>query len=323
MAGSQVVVLGDACVDMVIRLPERTSDTLDMTNSVPQLHGGGSAANVAVALARLGVVVTMMGAVGDDGYGRWVRDDLGREGVDVQGVCSVYDAFTPMVMAFIELNGERRVVAWPSEGGAHLQLQVDDINPGLIASASWLHTTGMCLRASPACDAVLYAMELARDARLTVSFDLNLRLESWSLDDATRRTFERAVELSDVVFGNAEEEILPIAGVDSVEAGAQYFCGGKRIVVARQGNKGALVITPKETFRVPAYPTQVVDTLGAGDAFNGGFIAARIAEIGVREATKWGNGVAALKIGRIGARGLPSLEELMEMLGQTNIMVVG
>jgi fructokinase/2-dehydro-3-deoxygluconokinase len=228
-----------------------------------------------------------------------------------------------MVMAFIELNGERRVVAWPSEGGAHTQLQVDDINPDLIASASWLHTTGMCLRASPACDAVLYAMELARDARLTVSLDLNLRLESWGLDDETRRTFERAVELSDVVFGNAEEEILPIAGVGSVEAGAQYLCGGKRIVVARQGNKGALVITPKETFRVPAYLTQVVDTLGAGDAFNGGFIAARIAEFGVREATKWGNGVAALKISRIGARGLPSLEELMEMLGQTNIKVVG
>jgi len=323
MAVPQVVVLGDACVDMVIRLPERTSGTLDMTKSVPQLHGGGSAANVAVALARLGVAVTMMGAVGDDGYGRWVCEDLDREGVDVQGLCSVYDAFTPMVMAFIELNGERRVVAWPSEGGAHLQLQIDDIDPELIASASWLHTTGMCLRASPARDAVLYAMELAGDSNLTVSLDLNLRLESWSLDVATRRALERAIELSGVVFGNAEEEILPIAGSDSVEVGAQHLCSGKRIVVARQGNKGALVITPKETFHVPAYPTQVVDTLGAGDAFDGGFIAARLAEVGLREATNWGNVVAAHKIGRIGARGLPSLEELMEMLGQNNTGVGG
>ena len=53
MAGSQVVVLGDACVDMVIRLPERTSGTLDMTNSVPQLHGGGSAANVEIGRAHV------------------------------------------------------------------------------------------------------------------------------------------------------------------------------------------------------------------------------------------------------------------------------
>jgi fructokinase/2-dehydro-3-deoxygluconokinase len=300
---------------MVIRLPDRTSDTPDLTNSVPQLHGGGSAANVAVALARLGVAVTMVGAVGDDGYGRWVRDDLGREGVDVQGVCSVHDAFTPMVMALIELNGERLIVVWPPESGAHLQLQADAINPALMASASWLHTTGMCLRASPARDAVLYAMELAREADLTVSLDLNLRLESWGLGDATRRTFERAIELSDVVFGNAEEEIMPIAGVDSAEAGAQYLCGGKRIVVARRGNKGALVATPQETFHAPAFQTRVVDTLGAGDAFNGGFIAACLAKVGVREAASWGNAVAALKIGRAGARGLPSLKDLKQMLG--------
>jgi len=315
MTLSQVVVVGDACVDMVIRLPDRSSDSPDLTDSIPQLHGGGSAANVAVALARLGVAVSMVGTVGDDGYGRWVRDDLDREGVDAQGVSLVHDAFTPMVMALIELNGDRLVVVWPSEGGAHLQLQADAIDPTVIASASWLHTTGMCLRASPARDAVLYAMELARKAGLTVSFDLNLRLESSDFGDATRETFDRAIELSDVIFGNAEEEIIPITGMDSVEAAAQSLCGDKRIVVARQGNKGALVTTKKERFHVPAYQTQVVDTLGAGDAFNGGFIAACLAKVEIREATSWGNAVAALNVGRVGARDLPSLEDLKQMLG--------
>ena len=300
---------------MVIRLPDRTSDKPDLKDSAPQLHGGGSGANVAVALARLGVTVTMAGAVGDDGYGRWALNDLGREGVDTKGVYLVHDAFTPMVMALIEPNGERLVVVWPSEGGAHLQLQTDAINPALFKSASWLHTTGICLRESPAREAALYVMELARAADLTVSFDLNLRLESWGLDDATQRVFERAIELSNIVFGNAEEEIIPMTGLDSAKAGAQYLCDSKRIVVARQGDKGAFVTTPKETFQVPAYQTQVVDTLGAGDAFNGGFIAARMAKLGIREATSWGNAAAALKIGRVGARGLPSLEDLKQMLG--------
>ncbi len=315
MAGPQVVILGDANVDMVIRLPNRTSGTPDLTNSVPQLYGGGSAANVAVALARLGTAVTMVGAVGDDGYGRWVSEDLSREGVDVKGVCSVQGAFTPMVMALIEPNGERLVVVWPPEGGAHFHLQADHINPALIKSASWLHTTGMCLRASPARDTILYAMELAREAGLSVSIDLNMRLELWGLDDETRRIFERAIALSDVVFGNAEEEIMPIAGVDSAEAGAQYLCDGKRIVVARQGDTGALVATPQETFHVPAFQTQVVDTLGAGDAFNGGFIAACLAKVSIKEAARWGNAAAALKIGQAGARGLPSLKDLQHMLG--------
>ena len=317
MTDSQVVILGDACVDMVIRLPNRTSATPDLAPSAPRLHGGGSAANVAVALARLGVGVTMVGAVGDDGYGRWICEDLSREGVDVKGVCLLHDAFTPMVMALIEPNGERLAVVWPPEGGAHLQLHTDHIDPAWIKPSSWLHTTGMCLRVSPARDAVLYGMEQAREAGLSVSLDLNLRLELWGLDDKTRRTFERAIELSDVVFGNAEEEIMPIASTSSTEAGAQTLCDGKRIIVARQGSKGALVVTPKETFHVPAFPTQVVDTLGAGDAFNGGFIAACLAKVGIRGAVRWGNAAAALKVGQAGARSLPSLEDLQRMLGLT------
>jgi sugar/nucleoside kinase (ribokinase family) len=315
MTKSKVVVLGDACVDMVIRLPDRKSKRPDLKNSVPQLQGGGSAANVAVVLARLGVEVTMVGAVGDDGYGRWIHDDLGREGVDILGICSVHDAFTPMVLALIELNGERSIVVWPPEGGAHLQLQTDAINPELIKSASWLHTTGICLRESPSRDTVLYSMKMAREAGVTVSLDLNLRLESWDLSDVTQKTFEQAIELSDIVFGNAEEEIMPITGADSKEKGAQYLCGGKRIIVARRGKKGVFVTTPNETIHVSPFKTRIVNTLGAGDAFNGGFIAASLAKVGIKEAARWGNAVAALKVGQSGARDLPIMEDVKKMLG--------
>jgi len=316
MPKSQVVVIGDACVDMVIRLPDRKSNTPDLRNSVPQLQGGGTAANTAAALARLGVDVTMAGAVGDDGYGRWIRDDLVREGVDVKGLYFVHDAFTPMVMALIELNGERSLVVWPPEGGAHQHLQTDAVNPTLISSASWLHTTGICLREPPVSDTVLYSMELARKADVTVSLDLNLRLESWDLSDAARRTFERAIELSDVVFGNGEEEIIPLAGTDSVEDGAQQLSDNRRIIIARRGNKGVFVAAPNETFHVSPFKTQIVDTLGAGDAFNGGFIAACMAKAGTMEAARWGNAAAALKIGQAGARGLPYLKDVKQMLGQ-------
>jgi len=311
----KVVVLGDACVDMVIRLPDRASQgTPALSNSSPQLHGGGSGANVAVALARLGTDVAMVGAVGDDGYGRWVHDDLIRESVDVDGLVLVADAFTPMVMALVEPNGERLIVVWPPESGAHLKLQTDAIDPVWITSASWVHSTGMCLRESPAREAVLTAMALARDAGVTVSLDLNLRLESWGLDDTDREVIEQAMALSDVVLGNAQEEILPMAGAYSVKVASQMLCGGTRTIVARQGSEGAWVTTPNEAFSVPAFPTRVVDTLGAGDAFNGGFIAACLANADTREAARWGNAVAALKIGRAGARGLPSLEELKRVL---------
>jgi fructokinase len=314
MAFPKVVVLGDACVDMVIRLPDYTSKTPDLKDSIPQLHGGGSAANVAVALARLDTPVKLMGTVGDDGYGRWVRDDLEQEGVDVQGLNSVREAFTPMVMALIEPNGERLAVVWPPQGGAHFKLRTNSINHKVITSSSWLHVTGICLRESPAREAVLNSMERVRGLNLKVSLDLNLRKELWGLDKTIQETFERAIEYSDVIFGNAKEEIIPITGSDSVEAAAQSLCGGKRIVVARQGKHGVLVTTAKASFHVPAFQTFVVDTLGAGDAFNGGFIAACLAKVDLREAARWGNAVAAFKVGQTGARGLPFLKDIKQLL---------
>ncbi len=107
---------------------------------------------------------------------------------------------------------------------------------------------------------------------------------------------------------------MPLTAANSVEAAAQSLCGSKRTIVARRGDQGAFVLTPTESFDVPAFQTPVVDTLGAGDAFDGGFIAARLTKLGTREAAMWGNAVAALKIARAGARALPSLQDLKQML---------
>lgn len=314
---SRAVVLGDANVDMVIRLPDQLSGQVDLTGSQPQLYGGGSAANVAVALARLGTPVTFVGSVGDDGFGRWVTADLAREGVDTRGLMIDRDAFTPVVIALIQPGGERLVVVWPPERGADLRLRPQDVDPAWMAGAAWLHTTGMCLRASPVREAVLHGMELARQARATVSLDLNLRVELWGLDAEVRHTFERAVDLSDVVLGSGPEEIAPLAGIDDVPAAARALSTRRRLIVARLGDEGALAAGPLPggTCYVPAFPTPVIDTLGAGDAFDAGFIAARLAGRDTRQSLRWGNATAALKIARPGARGTPSLGELERLLG--------
>jgi sugar/nucleoside kinase (ribokinase family) len=129
--------------------------------------------------------------------------------------------------------------------------------------------------------------------------------------------FLQAVELSDVILGGAVEEIIPLAGGGSVEDAARALSAGQRTVVARLGAQGALAVTPEgEIIHAPAFPTQVVDTVGAGDAFDGGFIAARLAGLDIEEALRWGNAVAALKIGRHGARGLPGLAEVQALAGQ-------
>ncbi len=314
MEKSRVLVLGDANVDLLIPLSERLISTPTSRDSKLDLHGGGTAANVAVALARLGLNTGFIGTVGDDGYGRWVLMDLKKEGVNTRETSLIQDAFTSMVMALIYPDGERGLYVWPDEGGAHTKLEPDSINQKMFETASWLHTTGLCLREEPVRSAQIKAMKLAQQAGLTVSLDLNLRLESWGMDRSLKKVFKRAIDYSQVVFGNGFEEIIPFTGESTIQAGAQVLSNGTRNVIARQGSEGALVVAPGEFFFSPAFEVEVVDTLGAGDAFNGGYIAACLVGKDLPEAVRWGNAAAAMKIRKKGARGLPSRKELLSLL---------
>ncbi len=318
MPTDRVLILGDACVDLIVQLPDRAIKPLDLTKSIPRLFGGGSGANVAVALSRLGIETAMVGTVGDDGYGRWIKENLLREGVGTEGLSSIQDAFTLMVMAIIEPDGERLIVVWPHDGAAHFHLRNQHVDKNLFTETSWLHTTGICLRASPARESILKAMKTAREAGLTVSLDLNLRLELQPLDGETRRTFEEAIDYSNVIFGQADEEMIPLSGRNTIEEATRDLCNGHRIVIARKGAEGAMAVTPNGIHQIPAFKVEVVDTLGAGDAFNGGFIAAVLAKCTIPEATRWGNAVAAWNIGQQGARGLPTRQELNRMLDDIN-----
>jgi aminoimidazole riboside kinase len=322
-----VLVLGDANVDLTLHVPLRAPDGR-RTVREPVLSGGGTAANTATALARLGVPVTFVGAVGDDAFGRWIRDDLAVSGVDARGL-KVVDTPTCQVIALIEPDGERSLVVWPTDGGALTRLRPEDVDPSLVAGAAWLHTTGMCLRDRPVRDAVLTTMAAARSAGVPVSIDLNLRVELWGLDADRRAVVEAAIALADVVLGQGEEELAPLAGRAAggaddpdgggVERAARTLAVGGRTVVARLGAAGALACAADgSVLRSGAFPVTPANVVGAGDAFNGGFVAAMVEGRGLGDALRWGNAVAALKVARPGgARDLPDRAAVQALLGSS------
>ncbi len=171
----------------------------------------------------------------------------------------------------------------------------------------------MCLRHEPVASAVLEAMQVARAAGVPVSLDLNLRLELWGLPRAVETAVAEAVDLADVVFGSGPEEIVPFArarehDVGSVETAALALAGDARTVVARLGAGGALAATPEgRLVRSPGFAVELRNPVGAGDAFDAGFIAARVEGLPLAEALRWGNAVGALKVHREGgARDLPN-----------------
>lgn len=316
-----VVVVGDLNADLALDLPDRAAPVPERVVREPRLTGGGTAGNTAAALARLGVAVEFAGSVGDDGFGRWLAEDLRAIGVGTRGLVVTRDAPTCQVMALVEPDGERYLVVWPPDGGALTRLAPDDLDGELIAGAAWLHTTGMCLRATPVAGAVLAGMGAARAAGVPVSIDLNLRLELWDLDAGVLAAVTEAVGLADVVLGNGPEEILPLAramghAADTVEAAAVALAGGARTVVARLGADGALACTGDgSVVRAPGIPAVLRSPVGAGDAFNGGFIAARVEGRPVADAMRWGNAVGSLKVARAGgARDQPARADVEAVL---------
>ncbi len=307
-----VVVVGDANVDLEVRLPSADQPTL-LANPTPRLFGGGSAANTAAALARLGVPCRFVGTVGDDGFGRFAVASLADAGVDVTAVETTSHGPTLTVIVVTPHDGERLIYVWPPSGAAHVALGVEAATSA-ITGAEWLHVSGICLRVSPSRQAVLAAMDQARANRIPVSLDLNLRLENWGWQDGFRDVVEKAVARADVVLGSAIDEIVPLTGIDDPIGAARSLTGGRRMVVARRGSAGAVVCFGDEVVSVPGFEVDVVDTVGAGDAFNSGFIAARLDGRPEAEAVRWGNAVAALTLTQAGARSSPGVEAVEALL---------
>ncbi len=324
-AGRPVVVLGDVNADLTIQLPERGRSGPDGAAGgaagEPRLTGGGTAGNTAAALAKLGVPVVFHGAVGDDGFGRFVAADLRATGVDMAGLVILADDPTCQVIAMLEPDGGRHLVVWPLDMGALARFSPAHLDAGLLAGAAWMHTTGMCLRHEPVASAVLEGMRIARAAGVPVSLDLNLRLELWGLPREVEAVVAAAVDLADVVFGSGPEEIVPLArarehDVGSVETAALALAGGSRTVVARLGAGGAVAATATgRLVRGPGFAVTLRNPVGAGDAFDAGFITAMVEGLPLAEALRWGNALGALKVTREGgARDLPTRTQVLLLL---------
>lgn len=307
-------MIGDANVDLEIRLPSGSRPNTH-ANPDPQMFGGGSAANTAAALARLGVSCRFVGAVGEDSFGRFAVDSLAQAGVDTAAVTTTAEAPTVAVIAVVQADGDRLIYVWPPQGGAHAALEARS-TVAAIGGAAWLHVSGICLRVAPARYALLEAMEQARADGIPVSFDLNLRLENWGWDSGFTQAVEAAIDRSDVVLGAASDEITAFADIADPTTAAASLVGERRVVVARLGADGAIACSPTETVSAPGFAVPVVDTVGAGDAFNAGFIAARLRHLDLRDAVEWGNAVAGLTIAGPGARSTPVLLDVEALLGR-------
>ncbi len=308
-----VAVIGDVNVDLEIVLPATGVEGSEHAHSDPALSGGGSAANAAAALSGLGVATHFVGTVGSDVYGVAATASLTEAGVDTSGLHVVDGGTTVMVLVVVPPGGERLIYVWPPRGGAHLELGVDDAVAG-VEDASWLHVSGIALRGEPAAGSILAAMDAARSSGAVVSLDVNLRLENWGWESDFRTTIDQAVGRSDVVFGGAADELCPLSDVGDPVQAVTGLATANRLVVGRLGAGGAVAHDGDRLYRAEGHEVEAVDTVGAGDAFDAGFIASRMRGESIDTALRYANATAGITIGRSGARSTPSHAEVVAFI---------
>ncbi len=308
MSKKIISVLGDSNVDMSLLL----SDVNKL--KPPSLSSGGTCANVAAGLSKLGLKVKFFGTVGNDIYGKHVLEEMKNDNVDTRNLIVLDEHSTAMVIGIVQSNSERSLFVWPPEGGAHEYLEFSLIDKEHLLESDWLHVSGISLRNDPIKTTMIEVMKLFKENNIPISFDLNIRAELWGLDLEFKETVYKAISYSDYIFGNSDEEIIPLTEKKTINEAAKAIIKENQTLICRNGSKSVLAFNKNNLTKREVFNISPKDSIGAGDAFNTGFISGVLQDKPIDEAIDCGNAVAAYKLLGYGARHLPNVKELEEFI---------
>jgi 2-dehydro-3-deoxygluconokinase len=235
-----------------------------------RLSMGGAESNVAIGLARLGTPAMWIGRVGSDETGARVLRELRAEGVSVS---ATVDPEAPTGLMVKSRFAPQLVhVLYHRRGSAGSRLSPADITPALIRSADLLHISGITPALSPSASAAIeYAVDVAVEAGTPVSFDVNHRASLWSADEASD-CYRRLASRSTLVFAG-EDEARILVDADGPERLAAAICElGPQQAVIKLGAEGCVALIDGVAYSHAAVAVEVVDTVGAGDAFVAGYL---------------------------------------------------
>lgn len=260
---------------------------------------GGDTSNAAIAAARQGARVGYVSALGDDVYGRMLRDLWSAEGVDHADVRTDPDAFTAIY--FVNHDDKGHHFSFFRKGSAASRMKPQDLPRERIAQAKILHLSGISAAISDtACDTCFAAIDIARSAGVKVSFDTNLRLKLWPIARA-RAVMRELIRLSDICLPSLED-VSAVSGLTDPDALLDFCLGlGAKVVALKMGDQGAYVTDGRERLRIAPHPCRPVDATGAGDTFGGAMLARLVAGDPLEDAARYATVAAALSTEGYGA----------------------
>ncbi|GAB4473215.1 MAG: ribokinase [Anaerolineae bacterium] len=299
-----IVVVGSLNMDLVVRVPRHPRPGETIIGGEFQTFPGGKGANQAVAAARAGSEVVMIGCVGDDAFGANLLQTLARDGVNTTYVRRDAQAPSGVALITVDADGQNAIVV---ASGANARLSPEDVER---AQDAFTGAGALLLQLESPLETVQRAIELA-----------NARSVPVILNPAPARTLDAALFATvDYLIPN-EHELFLLADIEAAEgidtAAARLRERGARYVIVTLGGDGAAVFGMGQKIVVPPHRVSVVDTTAAGDAFVGAFGVALSELKDVEDAVRWANAAGALAVTRAGAQpSLPHRDEILQLLAK-------
>ncbi len=328
-----IVCVGEGTADLVIDTRNRYStmqateailgeeaENTDVQNPI-DISVGGTVVNVAVAAATLGEETKFFGKFGRDPYGRFTVNGMKEAGVDTSWCLEANEKFSNTVIFYVYEDGGRDGFIFPPEGSACADVHIDEIPDDLFENAGILFTTGINLNEQPMCDTIFEVAKRCRECDTKLAFDISLRTTIYGWTEEVRKRYLDFMEYCDIILGSGEDEICVITKIKDPEEAARSLAKDDKIIVCKSGSKGAALYSSKGSYKMPAYPVKVKDTIGAGDTFNGGFIVALNRKYDLQSSLKWGSAAAAYSIQFEGACSTPDEKTLKDFMANYDLKV--
>jgi len=307
------VLIGDLCVDIFMQVAAYPAAGGDGTVQTMQQHAGGSAANTAMMLAKLGGEPTLLTHTGSDVWAQKLLPILAATGVRVDKIVQDSSDQTGLTFLVVSSDAERTMFTYR---GANRNLHPDEILTDMFETMDYLHISSYACLVPPQADAVLKAVELANQHHIKISLDIGVEPASQARDIIWRLL----PKLSLIMLG--EPEALVITQAASLpDAISALSATGVQIIALKLGKDGCRLISKHKDVSLAGFPIDAVDTTGAGDAFSAGMIHGLTHDWTLEMAGSFANALGALATCRWGAgEALPSLKEVSAFLSERNSM---
>jgi 5-dehydro-2-deoxygluconokinase len=283
---------------------------------------GGSAANVAVAAARLGNQTALISGVGDDPFGRFVRAELARLGVENRYVTTHGEYPTPVTFCEIFPPDDFPLYFYRKPSAPDLQIQPDELDLDAIRDARLYWSTVTGLSEEPSRSAHFAAWAARNRAPLTV-LDLDYRPMFWATEAEASEQVQRALQHVTVAVGNREECQIAVGESNPQKAADALLDLGVELAIVKQGPRGVLGKTRHSSVTVQPNDVDVVNGLGAGDSFGGSLIHGLLHNWSLEKTLRYANAAGAIVASRLEcSTAMPTAAEVAALAEQTAVEAV-